>query len=104
MGIMADGTPEQVLTKIFRVFDVNSDGTISQKEMTRLVKDMYGLINIDNTEQATKEMIANNAFAEMDKNEDGKVTVDEFITACMSQEHCSKMLALKVIDIFVDDN
>merc|ERR1739838_1091955 len=30
--IMADGTPEEVLTKIFRVFDVNSDGTISTYE------------------------------------------------------------------------
>ena len=28
----------QVLGKIFRVFDVNSDGTISNKEMKRLVK------------------------------------------------------------------
>ena len=28
----------KVLGKIFRVFDVNSDGTISNKEMKRLVK------------------------------------------------------------------
>ena len=48
---MADGSPEEVLTKIFRVFDVNSDGTISKNELKRLVKDMYGLINVDNTEQ-----------------------------------------------------
>lgn len=52
--IMADGTAEEVenrltfssvlkyflkvLGKIFRVFDVNSDGNISNKEMKRLVK------------------------------------------------------------------
>eukprot|EP00092_Neocalanus_flemingeri_P025354 GFUD01027489.1.p1 GENE.GFUD01027489.1~~GFUD01027489.1.p1 ORF type:complete len:137 (+),score=43.65 GFUD01027489.1:34-444(+) len=42
--IMSDGAPEEVLTKIFRVFDVNSDGTITQKEMTKLIKDMYGLL------------------------------------------------------------
>merc|ERR1712121_209610 len=42
--IMADGSPEEVLGKIFRVFDVNSDGSITNKEMQRLVKDMYGLL------------------------------------------------------------
>merc|ERR1712045_1055980 len=42
--IMAGGTEEEGLTKIFRLFDVNSDGVISKKEMSRLVKDMYGLL------------------------------------------------------------
>merc|ERR1711935_461122 len=37
--IMSDGTPEEVLSKIFRLFDYNSDGTITAKEMKRLVKD-----------------------------------------------------------------
>merc|ERR1712198_258049 len=45
--IMADGSPEEVLGKIFRVFDVNSDGSITNKEMQRLVKDMYGLLKTE---------------------------------------------------------
>merc|ERR1712098_694083 len=45
--VMADGTPEEVLLKIFRIFDINSDGVISKKELTRLVKDMYGMIQSD---------------------------------------------------------
>merc|ERR1712025_1456240 len=68
--VMSDGSPEEVLGKIFRVFDVNSDGSITNKEMQRLAKDM----------------IAKSAFAEMDKNEDGKVTLDEFRSACMGRE------------------
>ena len=101
--IMSEGAPEEVLTKIFRVFDVNSDGTITQKEMTKLIKDMYGLLKSEDPNLAAKDMIAKSAFAEMDKDEDGKVTTSEFITACMGQEELSKMLALKVIDIFVED-
>jgi hypothetical protein len=31
------------------------------------IKDMYGLINADNPEKASKEFIAASAFAEMDK-------------------------------------
>ena len=48
-------------------------------------------------------MIAKTAFAEMDKDKDGEVSKEEFVTACMGQEEISKMLALKIVDIFVDD-
>merc|ERR1712236_195321 len=101
--IMSEGAPEEVLTKIFRVFDVNSDGTITQKEMTKLIKDMYSLLKEEDPNLAARDLVAKSAFAEMDKNQDGKVTNDEFIKACMGQEEFSKMLALKVIDIFVED-
>jgi len=101
--IMSDGSPEEVLEKIFRVFDVNSDGTITKKELSRLIKDMYNLIKAEDPEAQSKDLIAKSAFAEMDKDEDGKITTAEFISACLSQEELSKMLALKVIDIFVDD-
>merc|ERR1711937_274550 len=102
--IMSDGTPEEVLGKIFRVFDVNSDDSITKKELTRLIKDMYGLLNNDNPEQASEKFIATSAFAEMDKDADGKITKEEFISACLGQEQFSKMLALKIIDIFVDED
>ena len=102
--IMSDGSPEEVLEKIFRVFDLNSDGSISNKEMERLVKDMYKLLKTDDPAIAAKDMISKSAFAEMDKNEDGKVTLEEFRTACLGREEFSKMLAVKVIDIFVDED
>lgn len=100
---MSDGSPEEVLGKIFRVFDVNSDGSITNKEMQRLVKDMYGLLKTEDPTIAAKDMIAKSAFAEMDKNDDGKVTLEEFKTACLGREEFSKLLAIKVIDIFVED-
>ena len=102
--IMSDGSPEEVLEKIFRVFDLNSDGSISNKEMERLVKDMYKLLKTEDPTIAAKDMISKSAFAEMDKNEDGKVTLEEFRTACLAKEDFSRMLAIKVIDIFVDED
>ena len=47
-------------------------------------------------------MIAKTAFGEMDKNSDGKVTTEEFITACLAQKEFTKLLSLKVIDIFIE--
>ena len=102
--IMSDGKPAEVLTSIFRMFDVNSDGTITQKEMTKLIKDMYGLLKEDDPSLAARDLVAKSAFAEMDADQDGKVTSAEFIAACLGQEEFSKMLALKVIDIFVEDD
>ena len=55
--IMADGSPEEVLGKIFRVFDVNSDGSITNKEMQRLVKDMYGLLKTEDPDIAAKVVL-----------------------------------------------
>jgi len=102
--VMADGSPEEVLLKIFRIFDINSDGFISKKEMSRLIKDMYGMIRTECPEKASKDMIAKTAFAEMDKDIDGKISKDEFITACLNQEEFSRILALKCVDIFVQDD
>ena len=45
--------------------------------------------------------MAKSVFAEMDADKDEKVTVDEFVTACLGQGELSRMLALKVINIFV---
>merc|ERR1711973_990935 len=101
--INSNGTAREILTRIFRVFDVNSDGFITKKEMTRLVKDMYCLLNNENAEQASKDLIAKSAFAEMDKDEDGKITTEEFITACLAEEKFSKILAVKVMNMFLKD-
>lgn len=101
--IMADGSPQEVLAKLFRVFDVNSDGSITEKEMARLIKDLFILIKSDAPEEATKEFISKSTFAEMDEDGNGKVTAEEFAAACLAQDQFSKMLALKVIDIFLED-
>eukprot|EP00092_Neocalanus_flemingeri_P001075 GFUD01001146.1.p1 GENE.GFUD01001146.1~~GFUD01001146.1.p1 ORF type:complete len:195 (+),score=73.19 GFUD01001146.1:131-715(+) len=102
--IMSDGTAEEVLTKMFRMFDVNNDGTISKKEMNKLIKDMYGLLKTEDPNIADKNLIAKTAFAEMDKDGNGKITEAEFIGACLGQKDISKMLALKIVDFFVDDD
>jgi len=100
--VMSGGTPQDVLAKLFRIYDQNSDGSITLKEMKKLVKDMYGLLRKDNPRVAAEALIATTAHAEMDKNMDGKITMDEFTAACMGQDEITKMLTLKLLDIFVE--
>ena len=115
---MTDGTPEEVLTRIFRVFDVNrsevlisselnlsssSDGEISKKELKKLLKAMHGLIKEENADKASDEMIATTTLAEMDNNEDGKISLEEYIKACLGKKEFTRMLTLKIIDIFGEE-
>merc|ERR1712242_96388 len=77
--IMSNGTPEENLKQIFRIFDINNDGTLSPEEMDRLVKDLSKMFTKkDNPNTMSHEDLANKAFKEMDANSDGKITQDEF--------------------------
>ena len=67
------------------------------------MKDMHGLIKADDATKATEDMIATTTLAEMDENCDGKITLDEYIKACLDNEEFSKMLTMKIIDIFIDE-
>merc|ERR1712150_201423 len=96
---MSNGTQEENLKKIFQVFDINNDGTISQKELDRVVKDLLQSFKKD--DELNEENLAKDVFKEMDINTDGKITQEEFIHACLSRETLSTMLALKVIDLFL---
>ena len=98
--VLSSGTPEANLKQIFRIFDINNDGSISQKEMTRIVKDLFHLLSKDEQHRAEGNL-AQLAFKEMDVNDDGRVTLQEFIDACLAQEKISSMLALKFVDVFI---
>merc|ERR1712001_21527 len=65
--IMSNGSPEENLKQIFRVFDINNDGFISLKELQRIVKDLFHLINEENADEASQEVLAQSAFNEMDE-------------------------------------
>ena len=52
---------------------------------------------------SAKDLIAKSAFAEMDVNNDGVVTLDEFVSACMGESELCQLLALKAIEIFADE-
>merc|ERR1719308_276345 len=99
--IMSNGTPEENLKQIFRVFDINNDGQINHAEMKRIVNDLFKLTNEKDIENASKEILVQSAFSEMDEDGEGEISEEEFIKACLSQKKFSTMLTLKIIDIFL---
>eukprot|EP00092_Neocalanus_flemingeri_P020158 GFUD01021825.1.p1 GENE.GFUD01021825.1~~GFUD01021825.1.p1 ORF type:complete len:231 (+),score=59.19 GFUD01021825.1:147-839(+) len=99
--VMSSGTPEENLKQIFRVFDINNDGKISVAELKKIVKDLFHLINDDNSDIDSQQLLVNSAFNEMDENCDGEVSIEEFIQACLSQKKFSTLLTLQIINILI---
>ena len=54
--IMSNGSAEENLRQIFRIFDINSDGTISQKELKKIVKDLFHLLKKDGDPEKESEV------------------------------------------------
>ena len=40
----------------------------------------------------------------MDEDKDGKIKLEEYISACQNTKKLSKLLTLKIIDIFIDED
>lgn len=103
--VMTGDSFENVLGSIFRLFDENGDATISIKEMQRLIKDLYQLLVANqNPQKGLKswDKIAMEVFKEMDKNEDKKISMEEFITACLADGGFAKLISDTVVNIFND--
>ena len=54
--VMSNGSAEENLRQIFRIFDINSDGTISQKELQKIVKDLFHLLKKDGDPKKESEV------------------------------------------------
>ena len=59
--IMSAGTPEENLGQIFRIFDKDNDGSISEKEMVKLVKDLVGVFEMGSGEEGNEDESASPA-------------------------------------------
>lgn len=87
--------------------------------MAKLVTDMHGLLkakvrqclrlfgfikqSLSYVTQETDELTADALLKEMDEDKDGKIKLEEYINACLNKDELSKVLTVKIIDIFIDD-
>merc|ERR1719150_2755563 len=91
LSTMSKGSAEENLRQIFRLFDVNSDGRVEGE--------------VKKVGAVEEEDLVATAFNEMDANMDGSMTQEEFVAACLRENHgsASKTLALTVVEIFVEN-
>ena len=98
--ILGEGNEEKILSRIFLVLDLNGNGSLSMQEIRKFATDFYGLLKETDSIVASVEFLAAAAIVEMDKNKDGMITLDEFITAYMAEEKVSQVLGNVLIRVF----
>ena len=101
LHVMKSGSSEDNLRQIFRVFDIDNDGKIDLEEMKVIVKDLMKLKN-NKKGNISIESLASSAFNDMDENEDGEISQEEFTKACLQRKMSSTMIALEIVKVFIE--
>ncbi|XP_015998399.2 calsenilin isoform X2 [Rousettus aegyptiacus] len=88
LSILLRGTVQEKLKWAFNLYDINKDGYITKEEMLAIMKSIYDMMGRHTypllREDAPLEHVER-FFQKMDRNQDGVVTIDEFLETC--QKH-----------------
>ena len=83
----------------------------------QVLSDLFLLAGVRDLSGPVQDLLLDKAFIEMDKDEDGGVTLvsisrtgrclcltlqEEFVAACLGEKRFSRMLTVKLIDIFIE--
>ncbi|XP_051240327.1 Kv channel-interacting protein 2-like isoform X3 [Dicentrarchus labrax] len=90
MSIILRGSVTDKLNWAFNLYDLNKDGCITREEMTDImhsIYDMMGKYTYPNMNDSAPKEHVENFFQKMDKNNDGVVTIEEFLETCQKDEN-----------------
>lgn len=87
LSITSNGHIEDKLKLAFDIYDINKNGSVDRKEMVKILTAIYDLMGKEDRSGAKDpkkrvEVIMNS----LDKNHDNRITREEFIQGCMSDE------------------
>ena len=90
MHCTANSSPEDKLHWVFQMYDKDSSGSITIGEMVKVFATLYKNEGLDETVAVER---AETVFGNLDINNDGDVTEEEFVKGCMEDEEMVKMLS-----------
>ncbi|XP_015417745.1 PREDICTED: calsenilin isoform X4 [Myotis davidii] len=97
LSILLRGTVQEKLKWAFNLYDINKDGYITTQEMLAIMKSIYDMMGRHTypllREDAPLEHVER-FFQKMDRNQDGVVTIDEFLETCQKDENIMSSMQL----------
>lgn len=79
LAIASDGTMEQRLTALFKVFDINNDGGLSLAETIDMITVVMAIDKSDTGTDLQPDQLAEMIHMEVDVDGDGNIDLNEFI-------------------------
>ncbi|XP_013378309.1 PREDICTED: calsenilin isoform X1 [Chinchilla lanigera] len=97
LSILLRGTVHEKLKWAFNLYDINKDGYITKEEMLAIMKSIYDMMGHHTypilREDAPLEHVER-FFQKMDRNQDGVVTIEEFLETCQKDENIMNSMQL----------
>lgn len=88
IGITSRGSAQEKLQWAFRLYDADRDGSVAMAEMYNIIRSINDMVGAGSKEAEKATTI----FRRMDSDQDGRITEEEFVGACLKDGNLAKML------------
>jgi neurocalcin delta len=93
IDITLNGSKDEKLEWAFTMYDINSDGRISKKEMSSVIESMFDLLGKDKKGANNPRKHVDQIFLRIDSNHDNYLSKEEFLVGCNTDENIRTILA-----------
>jgi Ca2+-binding EF-hand superfamily protein len=97
VNINSNGDTRDKLGLAFDIYDINANGQIDKKEMTKVITAIYDLLGEENRKgENSPDNRVKKIMEKLDLNDDKNISRDEFVEGCLKDDVLRQLLAPNV--------